>query len=587
VTRLAALHARITGDSSGFVTAAQQAENAAQDASAAMGAAQSRGGTVGLAGAAASARGALGKLTSSPGMRMLPVQLSQVAQQAAAGTGVMRALTIQAADIGLAFGTVGAIVGTLATVAMPTIIAAFSNADEGAQDYTESLEILSEAQTRLQGTLDILSLSVDELIEKYGNAAAAVREWAIELAEIQYQQALNDLNEFAVAIEDVGQSFINASRQTGQGARGFRQWRNELGLTEDQAYRVVDAVQALQDAEGIDAQIAASQELSRVMEEVGIEADDLDDSLLDIQAALLQAGIAGAELERVMAAVRDRAAEAAQNAANISAAAGMTFASGDLSGFSPNELLPPIAGPSDDDERRRGGGGGRARPEDQFERDLETLREQLEAELATEKEVHDQRLEMLREALERELLTQEEYHSLMEAERERFHGNLQGMDAYRYGTNVQKAQQFMGDMAQAFATGNEEMMRISKVFGAAEALINAWRTYSQVMSDPTLPWFAKLPAAISLFGSAVQAVSAIQGAGKGGSGRRTASGGAAGAAGAGSIPAAESGGAMRPAVSLTLIGEQGFTRAQIVQIAEALNDSGDEGQELVQIRGRR
>jgi hypothetical protein len=40
-------------------------------------------------------------------------------------------------------------------------------------------------------------------------------------------------------------------------------------------------------------------------------------------------------------------------------------------------------------------------------------------------------------------------------------------------------------------------------------------------------------------------------------------------------------------VSLTLIGDQGFSRAQIVQIAEALNDSRDEGQQLVSIRGRR
>jgi uncharacterized protein YoxC len=583
VTRLAALHARITGDSSGFVTAAQQAENAAQDAAAAMGAAQAAGGRAGLAGAAGAARGAMAKLSSSPGMRMLPIQLSQVAQQAAAGGGVMRALSIQAADIGLAFGTMGAIVGTLATVAMPLVINAFSDGADEADKFKESLDLLRETQETLQGTLDILNMGIDELIEKYGAAAETVRGFAIDLANLQYQQAVSQVNEFAVAVEDVGQAFINMTQDM-RNTAAIRTLRTELGLTNAEIEQVRNALIALQDAEGIDAQIAASQELSRVMEEVGIEAEDLDGSLADIQVALLQAGIAGAELERVMAAVRDRAAEAANASAGI---LGMTRGdTGALSGLSGGALLPPMSDtPEATDTVGGTGRGGGGRREETFEDKLEQLREELEAETETIRQAHDDRLEILRQAKEQELLTNEEYHSLMEAERKRFHDSLSGMDVYRYGEGLAVAEQFFGDMASAFASGNEEMMRISKIFAAGEALINAWRTYSQVMADPTLPWFAKVPAAVSLLGSAMQAVQAIQGAGKGGSGRRTASGAAGGAAGGQVEPT--SGGASRPAVSLTLIGEQGFTRAQIVQIAEALNDSGDEGQQLVQVRGRR
>jgi uncharacterized protein YoxC len=583
VTRLAALHARITGDSSGFVTAAQQAENAAQDAAAAMGAAQAAGGRAGLAGAVGAARGAMAKLSSSPGMRMLPIQLSQVAQQAAAGGGVMRALSIQAADIGLAFGTMGAIVGTLATVAMPLVINAFSDGADEADKFKESLDLLRETQETLQGTLDILNMGIDELIEKYGAAAETVRGFAIDLANLQYQQAVSQVNEFAVAVEDVGQAFINMTQDM-RNTAAIRTLRTELGLTNAEIEQVRNALIALQDAEGIDAQIAASQELSRVMEEVGIEAEDLDGSLADIQVALLQAGIAGAELERVMAAVRDRAAEAANASAGI---LGMTRGdTGALSGLSGGALLPPMSDtPEATDTVGGTGRGGGGRREETFEDKLEQLREELEAETETIRQAHDDRLEILRQAKEQELLTNEEYHSLMEAERKRFHDSLSGMDVYRYGEGLAVAEQFFGDMASAFASGNEEMMRISKIFAAGEALINAWRTYSQVMADPTLPWFAKVPAAVSLLGSAMQAVQAIQGAGKGGSGRRTASGAAGGAAGGQVEPT--SGGASRPAVSLTLIGEQGFTRAQIVQIAEALNDSGDEGQQLVQVRGRR
>jgi len=597
VTRLAALHARITGDSSGFVTAAEQAEGAARSASGAMGAAQARGGAQGLSGAAASARGALTKLSSSPGMRMLPIQLSQVAQQAAAGGGVMRALSIQAADIGLAFGAVGAVVGTLATVAMPLVMNAFSDAGDEADRFSESLDALKETQESLQGTLDILNMSIDELIERYGEAAATVRGFAVDLAQLQYQQAVSQVNEFAVAIDDVGDAFIRQARLGGPASASARDFAASLGLTAMEAQRVIAALTELQDAEGIDAQIAASQELTELFNELGISADDIDGSLADIQMALLQAGIAGAEFERVMALVRDRANEAADAAARIP---GMTRGDPEaLSGFSGEELLPPEYYSEDnDDERRRGGGGGRARPEDVFERDLEALQEQLEAEMQTEKEAHDERLAMLQEALEKELITQEEYHSLMEAERERFHNSLSGMDVYRYGNGLQMAEQFMGDMANAFASGNEQMMRISKVFGAAESLINAWRTFSQVMADPSLPWFAKLPAAISLLGSAMQAVSAIQGVGKGGSGRRSVGGGGGGGGGGAAAAAAAApanagevvgggGGRVGPAVSLTLIGDRGFSRAQVVQIAEALNEAGTDGQQLIEIRGRR
>lgn len=583
MTRLASLHARITGDASGFVSAAQQAENAAQDASAAMGAAQARGGRAGLGAAAAGLRGSFQRLASSPGMRMLPIQLSQVAQQAAAGGGVMRALSIQAADIGLAFGAVGAIVGTLATVAMPLVIGAFSDGKDASDDLRDSISTLTDAQARLEGTLDILSMSVDELVEKYGAAAAEVREFAIELAHLQYQQAISETREYQLAIADLGDEFLNITRGR-ENTAAFRRLRRELDLSTDQALELREAIVSLRSAEGIDAQIAASRELTRVMQEVGVSAEDIDDSMLDVQAALLEAGIAGAELERVLAAVRDRAAEAANAAEGIP---GMTYGIGaGLTGLSGQELLPPPPADGPDDEGGSSGSARGANPLDRLGRDLENIQNRLRDELEIEQELHEERREILQQALENELLTHEEYNDLIERERERHHEAMSNLDVYRYGTGAQQLEAFMGEMASAFASGNERMLQISKVFGAGEALINAWRTFSQVMSDPSLPWFAKLPAAISLLGSAMQAVQAIQGVGKGGTGRKSVGGGS-GAGGADGGQAADPRGS-RPAVSLTLIGENGFTRAQIVQIAEALNQSGDDGQQLVQVnRGRR
>jgi hypothetical protein len=84
----------------------------------------------------------------------------------------------------------------------------------------------------------------------------------------------------------------------------------------------------------------------------------------------------------------------------------------------------------------------------------------------------------------------------------------------------------MGDMASALQGGNERMARIARVFGAGEALVNAWRAYSQVLADPTLPFFAKIPAALSVLSAGLGAVQAIKGGGSGGA----TAGGAASAA---------------------------------------------------------
>lgn len=586
MTRLAALHARITGDASGFVTAAQQAEDAAQDASAAIGAAQAAGGRAGLAGAAGAARGALSRLTSSPGMRMLPIQLSQVAQQAAAGTGVMRALSIQAADIGLAFGAVGAIIGTLATVAMPLVIGAFSSGEEEAAALEETLDRLKNTTNALNEAQNILKMGLPELYEQYGIYAEQVRMVAQRLAELQIAQARTNLTEqidlMSEALREFTMTSNSAFRSGTTQAQAIANLANQFGISSSEARQLEGALRAVRDAMTFEDRVAAMEQVSALFEEMGIDMATIPPEL---RAALIEMNnltLATWEMQAAAAAAADEVAR--MNTAGMGPSP---------LGMSGADLLPPGefgtgqgAELEEEGRRRSGGGGGGARQET-FEDRLEKLREELEAETETIRQAHEDRLELLREAKERELLTNEEYHRLIEAERERFHDSLSGMDVYRYGEGLAVAEQFLGDMASAFASGNEEMMRISKIFAAAEALINAWRTYSQVMADPTLPWFAKLPAAISLFGSAIQAVSAIQGAGKGGSGRRTASGAAGAAQGAGGQVEAAGGGPSRPSVNLTLIGEQGFTRAQIVQIAEALNDSGDEGQQLVQIRGRR
>lgn len=140
----------------------------------------------------------------------------------------------------------------------------------------------------------------------------------------------------------------------------------------------------------------------------------------------------------------------------------------------------------------------------------------------------------------------------------------------------------LGNLA---GSGFEKLLSLGKAFTAAQSLMDAWAAYTATLRDPLLPWWARVAAAGQVLAAGIGAVNAIKGVTMGGGGARTNPAGGGGG-NAGSIqggPEEERG----PNVSLTLIGDQGFSRAQIVQIAEALNESTGDGQSLVDIRGRR
>jgi hypothetical protein len=77
--------------------------------------------------------------------RMVAQQLSQVAQQSAATGQVMQAVAIQAADIGLAFGTIGTVVGMLVTIGLPMAMQAFNATGVESDALKEKQESLKDA----------------------------------------------------------------------------------------------------------------------------------------------------------------------------------------------------------------------------------------------------------------------------------------------------------------------------------------------------------------------------------------------------------------------------------------------------------
>ncbi|NBW19559.1 MAG: hypothetical protein EBR82_67455 [Caulobacteraceae bacterium] len=116
----------------------------------------------------------------------------------------------------------------------------------------------------------------------------------------------------------------------------------------------------------------------------------------------------------------------------------------------------------------------------------------------------------LQAALDQRKITQEQYQELSEDLWKQHNQKLEDIDIYRYGTAAEKARLFFADMASSLQSGNDGMLRASRIFGAASALINAWLAYSQTLADPTLPWWAKIPKALAVLSAGFAAVNAIK-----------------------------------------------------------------------------
>jgi hypothetical protein len=142
---------------------------------------------------------------------------------------------------------------------------------------------------------------------------------------------------------------------------------------------------------------------------------------------------------------------------------------------------------------------------------------------------------------------------------------LMGIRADGESSTLSQAGQFFGDMANATRGGNEEMLKISKAFGAAQALISAWQGAAEALK---LPFPGNIAAFGAVLAQGMGAVSAIQSISAGGGG-----GGGGGSAASAAPAAAQS---ITRTVDVNLSGgsesSQGSIRSLIAQINDAIGD---------------
>jgi hypothetical protein len=297
-------------------------------------------------------------------------------------------------------------------------------------------------------------------------------------------------------------------------------------------------------------------------------AADLSDT--DLSGAVAWAASLAATFGDVAAAARDAAAAARE-------VPGMDTGT-PLSGSADGLMPPSVEGVTTSPRPRRappmlgesggagGGGGGSSRIEALLA-DLKTEREILTAWYA-------ESLDLLNGATDAELAAIGGRHEALERLEAEHMERLRGIRDESQGGILADAETFFGEMASAFAAGGDRMVKIGRVFGALEAAINVGRAQAQVLADPALPWWRKIPAMLSISAAGAKVVASIRGGGSAGGGGGGASSGGAGRA-AGSARAPE--GPLRVLLEGVEDGRQ-YEGAALRRMFDALSkEAGDRG----------
>lgn len=452
--------------------------------------------------------------------RMLTQQLSQVAQQTAATGQPIQALAVQAADIGLAFGTVGTVVGALAGLALPALMVAFAGTASAADNARKSIEdidnvSLSSVRSSVSNLVSIQESFNDAVkgagaasggaaslvianSEKEFKARQKVLSVELQILKVRKQEQIAELQNLRDVQEQTRQGALDTLSDLGPGA-------TSTGL------------------EGLEGIVSPRFDIESLDRTVGGYLGDLKSNRLAIDKL-------SAELE-LLGIAEDEATNA------------INSAFGELDG-----------GDSGD-----GGGKGKTRAGQLAERllgDLQTQREALtkwreDAYVALEA-ANAAELEAVGGHAEAKLRIEEEYQKRLSAIRQA----EQATTLNSYGT-------LFGNLASTFQSGSGKLLKLSKAFSVAQGLINSYRAYTEVLADPSLIGrpFLRTALAASTLASGLAQVANIKSVSESGGG--SAAGGGAATGATASVPSQN--------IVIDLVGDT-FSRNSVSSLFDQINE---------------
>ena len=232
--------------------------------------------------------------------------------------------------------------------------------------------------------------------------------------------------------------------------------------------------------------------------------------------------------------------------------------------------VPPADMPLTDDTT----GGSSGDPLADLRKSLEEASVLLEEFRLSETEAqiieYENRQALLDEALQAELLTQEEYNRLKLDNEQKHVEDMARLAQEERSARLGQLSSMFSELAGVAEAGGEKMLKVQAGLSAAAALIAAYETASKAAAEATGGIPGRIAAYAAFLAQGMQAVQAIQSIGA--SGSASAGGGTSTATAATAEQPSTS-----SAVAIQLTGGDMFSRDQVVDLINAINEAVEDG----------
>jgi len=575
-------------------------------------------------------------------MRMLAPQLSQIGQMYTATGQLGQAVAVQAADIGMAFGVAGTIIGTVAGIALPTLINSMGGASGAADDMEKQIDSLSDAIEMYRKASRDAAMSTGAMIEEYGIASEELKLVLQDFAAIEKINAIDSINATTAAInemvtassffDDVSTDFGKATEflfgtfnelRKEQVAIGVEFARNldTLEKSRDVAVRLqaaVDLRQALLDNAGgykglNDAQQQLLNDLGATIQQMEIfkgavtsaEGQTYDwasamasvgdeISVIMSSMAALTGGVIGnvakqAEIDALRAgkSIRDAARAASDFKAQTEFDAreqGANFferliISGERYQHERGMQLDAELDKEREAARERDKLAGGARPFELGVSDIESTIEGLRLQSEVVSQWYTQSQEALRMASDEELaIIGGRNEAKLRLEQE-YNERRAALAAIGEETKLSLTLGGASDVLSAIGQFNEKAFKLAKVAAAAQALVSTLQGSAEALK---LPYPFNLIAAAQVAAKGFSLVAAIKGVSSGGGSASVSAGGTSSSAG---VTATSSASTVAPQTQAIIQIEGGRTRFTVDELNEIISGIQAESDDGVIIAG--
>ncbi|MDZ7904597.1 MAG: hypothetical protein U5N55_01525 [Cypionkella sp.] len=521
------------------------------------------------------------------GIQNVSYQVQDLAVQMGAGTSATQALGQQLPQLLSGFGMLGVGIGTAAAILVP-LAGHFLTAKDNAISLDDAIGNLSDSIGMYEDYISIAATSTDELREKFGGFAGEIQRLSGFMAGIALDQTLTDataaIEPLKGGLAGIEMIMANVSRAQDQLARTsmaidpnqyllardalgvykgeLEDATSKLGISEDQARRLLNALNDIGDGSDMTALASSALNAQSVMAQIGFEVGRLPPGLQDAAMAIDELAKEAAVASTATAAIDDNApgsgflsdaianarelgsalwgaADAAMAASSQASYAATLASTGQDSGpdavksaLQGGGLFTPVvrgAGLPQPRLSSRGGvgriagasGGGQ---QDTFASDLERLQQELMTEQQVVEKWHAENEVLLNDRRAREIMGEQAHKEAMLALESEYHERIAAIKEQGNQWSVKSVLDGGAEIFGAMGAINKKFLKAQSVFSAASALISTYQGAAKELEKGTFG-FATAAAVIA---KGIGFVAAIKGASSGGS-----SGGGGGGGGGG------------------------------------------------------